>query len=400
MSAIFAGLKVIDCASFIAAPGAATVLADFGADVLKVEPIGGDTFRNLWQTQGQPRAAENYPWLQANRSRRGLALKLGTPDGNAVLHRLVEGADVFITNTPFPARRRLGIDYAALAPLNERLIYASFSAYGETGHEADKPGFDSLAWWARSGLMDQVKGDASLPPGRSVPGMGDYPSAMAFYGAIVTALYRRERTGRGGHVSSHLMVNGLWSNAYLAQAKLCGADIPKRVPREQSPNPLMCHYRTRDDRWLIVSLLNGDEQWPVLAERLGLGPLKADARFATGASRAENAPELIAIIDDIVAGRTLGEWRAILDGHGLTFGFVANLDDMLTDPQVAATDTLVSFENEELMTVNSPIFVDGETKRQPSRAPAIGEHSDQVLEELGFSREAVAEMRAKGIVAG
>jgi crotonobetainyl-CoA:carnitine CoA-transferase CaiB-like acyl-CoA transferase len=400
MDTIFAGLKVIDCASYIAAPGAATILADFGADVIKVEPPGGDTYRKLAGTDGQPAANENFAWLMANRSRRAIALDLTKDEGRTILHRLVAEADVFITNTPLPARRRLGIDDRTLLPLNERLIYASFTAYGETGPEADKPGFDSNAYWARSGLMDQVRADSSLPPGRSVPGMGDNPSAVSLYGAIVTALYRRTQTGRGGLVSTHLMVNGLWSNSYLAQAKLCGAEIPKRLPRTAAPNPLMNHYRTKDDRWLLVSLLNGDEQWPVFAARIGLGDLAADPRFEKGASRGRHARELIDLIDAAVVQRTLAEWRTALDGHGLTFGFVATLDDMLTDAQMHETGTLVRFADEELKTIDSPILVEGAAKRRPTRAPGVGEHSDAVLAELGLGPEAIESLRARGIVAG
>lgn len=399
MAGIFDGLKVIDCASYIAAPGAATILADFGADVIKVEPVGGDMYRRLAGTEGQPAASENFAWLMANRSRRGLALNLATPEGAEVLRRLVAGADVFITNAPFPARRRLGIDYETLAQLNQRLIYASFSAYGETGPEADKPGFDSNAWWSRSGLMDQVRAQFDMPPARSVPGMGDNPSAVSLYGAIVTALYRRERTGEGGLASSFLLANGLWSNSYLAQARLCGAEIPRRLPREQAPNPLMNHYETADGRWLLVSLLNPQVQWPVFAERIGLGHLAEDPRFAGIADRSRNNRELIGLIDAAVRHKTLAEWRAILDGHGLTFGFVATLDDMLDDEQMRASGALVPLDGEALLTVNSPVFVAGAPKQPPRRAPDIGEHSDEVLAELGYDAATIADLRARGILA-
>jgi crotonobetainyl-CoA:carnitine CoA-transferase CaiB-like acyl-CoA transferase len=399
MAGIFDGLKVIDCASYIAAPGAATILADFGADVIKVEPVSGDMYRRLAGTEGQPAASENFAWLMANRSRRGLALNLATPEGAEVLRRLVAGADVFITNAPFPARRRLGIDYETLAQLNQRLIYASFSAYGETGPEADKPGFDSNAWWSRSGLMDQVRAQFDMPPARSVPGMGDNPSAVSLYGAIVTALYRRERTGEGGLASSFLLANGLWSNSYLAQARLCGAEIPRRLPREQAPNPLMNHYETADGRWLLVSLLNPQVQWPVFAERIGLGHLAEDPRFAGIADRSRNNRELIGLIDAAVRHKTLAEWRAILDGHGLTFGFVATLDDMLDDEQMRASGALVPLDGEALLTVNSPVFVAGAPKQPPRRAPDIGEHSDEVLAELGYDAATIADLRARGILA-
>ncbi|MFT3952917.1 MAG: CoA transferase [Piscinibacter sp.] len=397
---MFEGLKVVDCASYIAAPVAATILADFGADVVKVEPLSGDPYRRLHVTKGQPESPVNYPWLQANRSKRGLALKLGTPEGDRVMRRLAAGADVFITNYPFPVRRRLGIDAATLTGLNERLIYASFSAYGETGAEADKPGFDSNAFWARSGLMDQVRADSSLPPARSVPGLGDNPSGVALFGAIAAGLYQRCQTGRGGHVSSHLLANGLWANSYLTQARLAGATIPDRLPREAALNPLMNHYRTRDNRWLLLSLLNGDDQWPVLAERLGRADLIDNPDFATGPARAAHARALIDILDGVIGAKTLAEWRAALDGHGLTFGFVASAEDMLGDPQMRVSGALTPFADLAMETVSSPFWVEGSPKRPPRRAPDLGEHSVDVLRDLGLSEAEIADLRAGGFVAG
>src|ERR1700676_3977856 len=221
---IFEGLKVLDCASFIAAPAAATVLSDFGAEVIKIEPPGsGDPYRNLPNLPGYPVSEHNFAWLLEARNKRSLALDLSKPEGQAVLHKLAAEADVFITNYPPPVRERLGITHAHLAPNNERLIYASFTGYGEKGEEANKPGFDSNAYWARSGLMDLVRADQNATTARSVASMGDHPFAMAFYFAIVTALYKRERTGKGSHVSSNLMANGIWANGILAQAKLCSA---------------------------------------------------------------------------------------------------------------------------------------------------------------------------------
>ena len=209
---IFEGLKVLDCASFIAAPAAATVLSDFGADVIKIEPPGaGDPYRNLPNLPGYPHSEHNFAWMLEARNKRSLALDLSKPEGQAVLHKLAAEADVFITNYPPQVRERLGITHAHLAPSNERLIYASFTGYGEKGEEANKPGFNSNAYWARSGLMDLVRADEHTTPARSIAGMGDHPCAMAFYGAIVTALYKRERTGKGSHVASNLMANGVWA---------------------------------------------------------------------------------------------------------------------------------------------------------------------------------------------
>jgi crotonobetainyl-CoA:carnitine CoA-transferase CaiB-like acyl-CoA transferase len=397
---IFEGLKVLDCASFIAAPAAATVLSDFGAEVIKIEPPGsGDPYRNLPNLPGYPHSEHNFAWLLESRNKRSLALDLSKPEGQAVLHRLVAEADVFITNFPPAVRGRLGMTYAELAPLNARLIYASFTGYGEKGEEANKPGFDSNAYWARSGLMDLVRGDLATTPARSVAGMGDHPCAMALYGAIVTALYKRERTGKGSHVSSNLMANGVWANGVLAQAKLCGAKFSERRPRERALNAVTNHYRCRDGRWIILSLLNEERQWPTLARCLEREDLVTDARFATKADRHARSLELIKIFDDIFAGKDLADWRGILDGNGLVFGVVGILDDIPDDRQMLENDVLVPFQGDTMLTVNSPIWIDGSQKTQPRRPPGIGEHSDEVLREAGYDDAAIAQLRSAGAVA-
>src|ERR1700722_3693706 len=203
---LFSGLKVLDCAGFVAAPAAARGRADFGADVIKLEPTGeGDPWRTQYKRHGMPPSEINHPWLMDSRNKRALALDLKSPAGRAVLERLVSQADVFITNVPLPARERLRIRYADFATSCPRLIYASLTAYGEEGEEAGKTGFDATAYWARSGLMDEVRPDHRTTPARSVAGMGDHPTAMALYGGIVTALYKREKTGRGSEVRASLI---------------------------------------------------------------------------------------------------------------------------------------------------------------------------------------------------
>jgi formyl-CoA transferase len=397
---IFEGLKVLDCASFIAAPAAATVLSDFGAEVIKIEPPGsGDPYRNLPNLPGYPASPHNYAWLLEGRNKRSLALDLSKPEGQTVLHRLAAEADVFITNFPPAVREKLGLTYAKLAPLNARLVYASFTGYGEKGEEANKPGFDSNAYWARSGLMDLVRADEHTTPARSIAGMGDHPCAMAFYGAIVTALYKRERTGKGSHVSSNLMANGVWAASVLAQAKLCGAKFGERRPRERALNAVTNHYQCQDGRWLILSLLNEERQWPALARCLGREDLVTDERFATKPDRHARSLELIRILDEIFAGKDLAEWRKILDGNGLVFGVVGILDDIPGDRQMLDNDVLVPFEGDTMLTVNSPIWVDGARKVQPRHPPAIGEHSDEILREAGYDEASIRQLRSAGAVA-
>jgi crotonobetainyl-CoA:carnitine CoA-transferase CaiB-like acyl-CoA transferase len=397
---IFEGLKVLDCASFIAAPAAATVLSDFGADVIKIEPPGaGDPYRNLPNLPGYPHSEHNFAWLLEARNKRSLALDLSKPEGQAVLHKLAAEADVFITNYPPQVRERLGITHAHLAPNNERLIYASFTGYGEKGEEANKPGFDSNAYWARSGLMDLVRADQHTTPARSVAGMGDHPCAMALYGAIVTALYKREKTGKGSHVSSNLMANGVWAASVLAQAKLVGAKFGERRPRERALNAVTNHYQCRDGRWLILSLLNEDRQWPTLARCLGHEEFVSDPRFATKKDRHARSLELIKLFDEIFATRDLAEWRKILDGNGLVFGVVGILDDIPHDKQMIENEVLVPFENDTMLTINSPIWVDGSRKVQPRKPPGLGEHSDEILRNAGYDGAAIKALRESGAVA-
>jgi crotonobetainyl-CoA:carnitine CoA-transferase CaiB-like acyl-CoA transferase len=397
---IFDGLKVLDCASFIAAPAAATVLSDFGADIIKIEPPGmGDPYRDLPKLPGYPVSEHNFAWLLESRNKKSLALDLTKPEAQAVLYKLVAESDVFITNMPPLVRSKLGITYDHLAHLNERLIYASFTGYGEKGEEADKPGFDSSAYWARSGLMDLVRADTNTTPARSIAGMGDHPCALAFYGAIVTALYQREKTGKGAHVASNLMANGVWAASLLAQAKLCGAKFGERRPRERALNAVTNHYQCKDGRWIILSLLNEDRQWPTLARCIGREDLIDDPRFATRPDRHARSVELIKIFDEVFATKDLAEWRKLLDGNGLVFGVVGILDDIPNDKQMLDNEVLVPFENDTMLTISSPIWIDGARKVQPRKPPAVGEHSDEILRQAGYDEATIGTLRASGAVA-
>src|SRR5215831_8609094 len=210
---VFSGLRVLDLASFIAGPAATTVLSDFGAEVIKVEPPGiGDPYRYLYCTPPNPSVKENYAWQLTNRNKRSLALDLKNPQGREVLERLVRWADVLVTNFPPRVKKGLQLTYEEVAPLNARLIYADITGYGELGPEADKPGFDITAYWARSGLM-QFTRDSASAPAIPVPGIGDHATAITLYAAIVTGLFRRERTGKGCNVSTSLIANGAWATA-------------------------------------------------------------------------------------------------------------------------------------------------------------------------------------------
>ena len=395
---IFDGLKVIDCASFIAGPAAATVMSDFGAEVIKIEPPGiGDPYRR--RAIPNPENPLNPGFFFDSRNKKSLALDLRQEAGRAVLYRLVTDADVFITNYPPPVRRRLGISYDDLRHLNERLIYASFTGYGETGPEADKPGFDATAWWARTGLMDLVRAGEETPPARSLPGMGDHPSAMGTYGAIVTALYQREKTGKGNYVGSSLLANGLWANACSVQAALCGDKVKPQPPREEALSALRVHYQCGDGRWLLLSITSDEWRWDKFKTCFN-APILDDERFATNPSRDEHSRELVAILDRLFAEHDLAHWRHVLDEAGLIFGVVGRVDDIRHDEQVIAAGFLRPYVDEpELLTIDSPFFVAGQDKVKPRTAPAVGENSDEVLRAAGYSDTEIAALRETGAVA-
>lgn len=399
MPGIFEGLNVIDCGSFIAAPAAATVLSDFGADVVKIEPPGaGDPYRHLTKLPGNPLSEHNYAWLLESRNKRSLALDLAQPQSREVLHRLVARADVFVTNYPPRVRQRLGLDYDTLQAVNGRLIYAGFTGYGERGEEADKPGFDVTAWWARSGMMDTVRSDAGAQPVRPTPGMGDHPAAISLYAAIVTALYQRERTGRGAQVSSSLLANGVWSNGYLVQAALCGAQFIPRPPREEALNALGTYYCCRDGRWLILTILNEERQWPLFAKALGREDLTDDPRFATKKDRLANSKALVQVLDETFASQDRAFWRDALHAQGIVFDVVATPQDVATDAQMRANDLFRPFEGSGMLTVDSPFRVAGSEKAAPRLPPVVGEHTDDILREAGFDDAAIAALRAGGVL--
>ena len=337
---IFDGLKVIDCASFIAGPAAATVMSDFGADVVKIEPPGvGDPYRR--RAVPIPGPAGDQPRLRARRPQQEKpGARFARRGGRAVLYRLVRDADVFITNYPPPVRQRLKITYEDLAPLNERLIYASFTGYGETGPEANKPGFDATAWWARTGLMHLVRAGEEATPARSLPGMGDHPSAMGTYGAIVTALYQRERTGEGNYVSSSLLANGLWANGCSVQAALCGDEVrrSRRGRRRSMRSGCITAAAAAAGSCCRSPLTNG--------AGTSSNPASTTRRWTTRASRRiecreEHARALVRELDRIFASRDLAHWRRILDEAGLIFGIVAETQDVATDEQALAAGHLV-----------------------------------------------------------
>jgi len=393
---LFSDLLVIDCASFIAGPAAATILSDFGARVIKVEPPGlGDSYRNLIRLRAPPGTVD-YFWTFDSRNKESLALDLANPAARGVLDALIRKADVFITNYPFSTREKFRLRAEDVTPLNARLIYASMTPYGEEGPERNTSGYDTTAWWARSGLMDMVRADGETEAGMSVAGMGDHPTAMALYGAIVTALYRRQATGQGGVVSTSLLANGLWSNGCQIQAALCDLELTPRTPRG-ARSPLMETYVCADGRSLLLYAGLREREWGMLLAALGKGSWSSDARFADGASRVANASVLTGLLDAAFAEQPLSYWRDCLTQAGVTFGVVGQITDHISDPQIEANQLLPEFaDGFGVRTIDSPFQVAGAEKQPPRMAPEIGQHTEAILAELGYGPEDIVQIQGEG----
>ncbi|CAB3809258.1 Cinnamoyl-CoA:phenyllactate CoA-transferase [Paraburkholderia ultramafica] len=397
---IFSGLKVLDLASYIAGPAAATILADFGADVIKVEPPGtGDVYRYFSAMPPNPTSDVNYAWQLTNRNKRSIAIDLKSADAKEVLHRLVRWADVVVVNFPPRVKSSLGCTYEALAPLNEKLIYADITGYGSEGPEADTPGFDVTAYWARSGLME-VTHDAGSPPTLPIPGIGDHATATTLYAAIVTALYVRATTGKGSHVSTSLIANGIWAAAAWVEGGLNGGHFFPQHDRKSPPNALLNPYQTLDKRWILLVAAQRKD-WPGFCKAIGKSELLDDPRFIDD-KRTANAAQLVEILDPMFASQPLAYWKQVLDAGRVIFGVVQIATEIINDPQLSANGIVVPLELSggiQTRTVSSPIQVLGSPKVKPEAAPQLGEHGAQILKELGFDDAEIARLNDVGAVA-
>jgi len=401
---IMKGIRVVEVAGWTYVPIAGTVLAEWGADVLKIEhPETGDPQRGLVNSGLVPTGpgGVNHMIELPNRGKRSVGLNLKTEEGYALLLKLVETADVFLTNFRPQARAKLKIDVEDLRAVNPNLIYVRGSANGQRGPESERGGYDNSNFWGRGGSADILTAPGEYPISQPGPGYGDVIGGLTIAGGISAALFHRERTGEAVTVDNSLLANGVWATgATVLAAGLFGFSRMPRGDRTMMPNPLVNNYKTKDDRFMSLIMLESDRFWADLVTKIGHPELADDPRFVDSVARAQNCQECCVTLDGIFATRTLEEWKPIMNEVDGVWAPVQTAAELLVDPQVVANGYIrevTSTGGTTFRMVASPLQFD-EQPPDLTRAPDHGEHTDEVLEELGLEMDAILDLKLKGAV--
>ncbi|MFN3523688.1 MAG: CaiB/BaiF CoA transferase family protein [Phenylobacterium sp.] len=394
------GLKVVEFASYIAAPGAAGILGDWGAEVIKVERPGGDAMRHVF-ADAKSDLAGNPTFEMDNRGKRSVVLDIGRPEGREALARLAASADVFLTNVRAQSLRKAGLDEASLRAANPRLIYALVTGYGMEGPEADTPGFDVTAFWARAGVarMHAPKGQ---DPFLLRTGVGDHITSLATVSAILAAVYEREQTGVGRLVQTSLLATGVYVVGSDLAVQLRFGRLLSNRPRTAPLDPTANFYRSADDRWFVVNPRGGSADWPLLAKAAGRPELVEDERFRTSRLRKDNSPLLVAELDAAFGAMDFAEVERRLTEADLAWAPAQTPAEVAADPQVRAAHALVEVEDGRGGTNASPaapaVFPGAQPDSRPP-APALGQHTREILAEIGYTDAEIEAMFAAAAVA-
>jgi crotonobetainyl-CoA:carnitine CoA-transferase CaiB-like acyl-CoA transferase len=392
---------MIELGALLAGPFAGRLLGDMGAEVIKVEPPTGDAFRGFrlsaYANHGF-QFATNFAFELDNRGKRSITLDLTGEDGQGALRRLIDRSDVLVTNLVPSRAERYGLTYHKLAESNPRLIYAQFTGYGTEGPERDRLGFDYAAFWARSGIMGLL-GEEGRPPPLQRGGMGDHTTAAMIACAIVTALFERERSGIGQQVDLSLLNSGLWVLGTDIQAALVSRRNPGRHDPEAPPNPIWNTYCCADGCWMMLVMPVPDPYWPKVCEAIGRPDLAADPRFQSLEGRAEHSRSLVAILQTAFGSESRREWGRRLDEHGVIWAPVQTVAEVIDDPQARANGYFTTLEHPThgiYETVDSPFRFSRSTVTARGPAPEIGQHTEEVLQETGFTWDEISSLRDRG----
>ncbi|MBI3214379.1 MAG: CoA transferase [Mycobacterium sp.] len=381
------GVTVVELGVWVAGPAAGGILADWGANVIKIEPPSGDPARMFGRMLGVADGL-NPPFEMDNRSKRSVVLDLNTDDGIRDALELISGADVFVTNVRAAGLRRLGLDFESVAADNPRLVYGLITGYGTTGPDADRPAYDVAAFWARAGIAELLTRPGETPPFQR-GGMGDHSAGMTLAAAVCAALVARDRTGAGQLVSTSLYRQGAYTVSFDLNTVLMSGQSIAIGQRESMGNPCMNNYAAADGRRFWIVGLEGERHWPALCRVVGRTQWLTDPRFARPRERAGNAVELIAELDDIFATRSMADWADIFAGEpDLFWAPINSPDDVLADEQFHAAGGVVDVPDGDgiALMVASPADFHGTPTQPRAVAPRLGQHTAEVLGELAARR--------------
>ncbi len=400
MKTVLEGIKVLELSIWVAGPTCGVLLAELGADVLRVEPVQGDPVRALLRSGSSTVGDFNWVWEVWNRSKRGVALDLRTPEGREIMRKLAAKSDVFLTNLRPGTLAGAQMDYETLRQVNPRIIYANITGFGPRGPGTDWPSGDEIAFWGRSGISSAY-GDPDAPPFVPHAGVGDSVTGGFMLGGIALALYARERTGVGQKVDVSLLGAANWVNNLAVQGVLTYKKDAPKLPRTRAGNPLVSEYRAKCGRWAEFDMRQTDRFWSGLCKALGRPELEHDPRFDSHQKRMINNQELVALLDEIVATRTLAEWAPIFYENGMDWGPIQTMTDVMDDPCVLENDYIVEYEHFSRGAVKGPgcpFQLSEMPPRPPQGAPEHGQHTEEVLLELGLTWDDIGRLKEKGAI--
>jgi crotonobetainyl-CoA:carnitine CoA-transferase CaiB-like acyl-CoA transferase len=396
------GVKVLEVATWGVAPVAATILCDWGADVIKVEhPVTGDPVRGVFSRFRGGAGAVDATWEHLNRGKRSIGIDVSTPIGQEVVHRLARDADVFVTSYPTERRRQFRVEIEDIRAVNPRIVYGRVTAYGPRGPDAAKPGHDLHAWWSRSGAGNamMVTAGSEYAPPPPVGAMGDYATGIMLAGGLAAALFKRDRTGEPSVVDNSLFGAGIWSMAYSIVTDTEYAR-PVKAGHANALNPVSNTYRTKDGRFIHLSLVQSDRWWDDFCRHIERPELIDDPRYRDFGARARNSRELIALLDALFAERDYEEWVARLQSLRGPWSPVARAAEVRDDEQAIANEyvtQLTASDGSSVTVVSAPVQFD-ESAPKLERAPELAEHTEEILIEHGYGWEEIAALKESGAI--